>query len=291
MKKTRYIPYGYTIRNGRTIVEHDEADVIREIFSMYIAGSSLKEIADLLTNRKVPYTEKSDVWDKARIARIIDNAKYVGDEEYDPIIDYNIYSDAVNAKRARQMKTPEGECAGIAILRSRVKCDQCGQPMARRICTKLRVKESWTCVNEQCKCRVRISDGELLQKVNLLINRIISNSELLIPKPKISTEESPMVKSLKDDIEAELNSEYPSDKLLADKIRRFASQLYKESQTQNTIAVQLARKRVALMHPQEHFNCDYFTDIADYILLGANGKVTLHTKVDSLISEEGDENE
>jgi len=291
MKKTRYIPYGYTVRDGHTIVEHDEADVIREIFSLYIAGSSLKEIADMLTNRRVPYTEKTDTWDKARVARIIDNAKYAGDDGYDPIIDANIYTDAVNAKRARQMKTPATDCEGIKLLRTRVKCGKCGQPMTRRINTKFRVRESWVCVNEDCKCRIRISDSELLQKVNLLINRVISNSELLIPKPKIRTQDSVAVTKLKQDIEDELHSEYPSSKLLATQIQEYASQLYKESQAKEMIAVQLARKRVALMHPQEQFNCDYFQDIADYITLGANGKVTLHTKVDSIITEEGDETE
>ena len=29
MKKTRFIPYGYTIREGRTVIEHTEAEIIR----------------------------------------------------------------------------------------------------------------------------------------------------------------------------------------------------------------------------------------------------------------------
>ena len=91
MKKTRFIPYGYTIREGRTVIEHTEAEIIREIFDEYIKGASLKEIAESLTQRKIPYTEKTDTWDKARIARIIDNAKYIGDDEYDPIIDEDTY--------------------------------------------------------------------------------------------------------------------------------------------------------------------------------------------------------
>ena len=98
MKKIRSIPYGYTIRDGRTVVEHTEADVIRYIFDEYIKGASLKELAEELTRRRTPYTEKSDVWDKARIARIIDNAKYLGDDEYDPIIDEETYESAVSAK-------------------------------------------------------------------------------------------------------------------------------------------------------------------------------------------------
>lgn len=54
MKKIRYIPYGYTMRNGRTVIAQDEAAVIREIFSAYINGASLQSIAELLTERKTP---------------------------------------------------------------------------------------------------------------------------------------------------------------------------------------------------------------------------------------------
>ena len=43
MKKTRFIPYGYTMRNGRTVIEHGEADIIRYIFDEYIKGASLKD--------------------------------------------------------------------------------------------------------------------------------------------------------------------------------------------------------------------------------------------------------
>ena len=85
--ETGGIPYGYTMRNGRTVIAQDEAAVIREIFSAYINGASLQSIAELLTERKIPYSERTDVWDKARIARIIGNAKYIGDGEYDPIIE------------------------------------------------------------------------------------------------------------------------------------------------------------------------------------------------------------
>ena len=59
MKKTRFIPYGYSIRNGLTVIEHDEAEVIRHIFNEYIKGASLKELADELTRRRIPYSEKT----------------------------------------------------------------------------------------------------------------------------------------------------------------------------------------------------------------------------------------
>lgn len=285
MKKTRFIPYGYTIREGRTVIEHTEAEIIREIFDEYIKGASLKDIAENLTQRRIPYTEKTDVWDKARIARIIDNAKYIGDEEYDPIIDEDTYEGAVSMKAARQRNTVQKECEGIALLRNRVKCEDCGSPMVRRICSKRHVKESWTCQNAECGKRLRISDGDLLQKITILINRIIENSELLIPKPKTRIVDSPTVANLQRQVDAELGKDHPSEEYIVEKISDIASQLYKETQAKKIIVAQIARKRASMMKPQENFNCDYFSDLIDYITLSSSGKVRLHTKVGTEITE------
>ena len=285
MKKTRFIPYGYTIREGRTVIEHTEAEIIREIFDEYIKGASLKDIAENLTQRRIPYTEKTDVWDKARIARIIDNAKYIGYEEYDPIIDEDTYEGAVSMKAARQRNTVQKECEGIALLRNRVKCEDCGSPMVRRICSKRHVKESWTCQNAECGKRLRISDGDLLKKITILMNRIIENSELLIPKPKTRIVDSPTVANLQRQVDAELGKDHPSEEYIVEKISDIASQLYKETQAKKIIVAQIARKRASMMKPQENFNCDYFSDLIDYITLSSSGKVRLHTKVGTEITE------
>lgn len=285
MKKTRFIPYGYTIREGRTVIEHTEAEIIREIFNEYINGASLKDIAENLTMRKIPYTEKTDVWDKARIARIIDNAKYIGDGEYDPIIDEDIYEGAVSVKAARLRNTVQKECEGIALIRDRVKCAKCGSPMVRRICSKRIIKESWTCQNPECGFRLRISDGDLLRKIVILMNRIIENTELMIPKPRIRFKDSPAVEKIQWEINAELQRERPSEEYLISKLIDMSSQMYKESQAQKIVVARIAQKRAALMQPQKAFNCDYFSDLISYITLRDSGKVTLHTKVDTEITE------
>ena len=290
MKKTRFIPYGYTIRDGRTVVEHNEADIIRYIFDEYIKGASLKELADELTQRKIPYTEKSDVWDKARIARIIDNAKYLGDDEYDPIIDEQTYEGAVSAKTARQRNSMEKECEGIALIRNRVKCAKCGSPMVRRICSKRNIKESWTCQSAECGFRVRISDGDLLTKITLLMNRIIENTELMIPKPKLKPKDSPAVERIQQQINAELSKEHPSEEYIVSKLIEMSDQMYRETQAQKIVVAKIAKKRATLMQPQETFNCDYFSDLVSYITIGDSGRVTLHTKVETEITEGDEEN-
>lgn len=285
MKKTRFIPYGYTMRDGHTVIHHEEADIIRHIFSVYINGSSLKEIAEELTRLKVPYTEKTNVWDKARIARIIDNAKYTGDEEYDPIIDEEVYEEAVAAKTARQRNQMLRDSEAIALLRDRVKCEKCGYPMVRRICSKRRTKESWTCISDDCGCRVRISDTELLMKINLLTNRIIENTNLLIPKRRARKPDSPAVAAVQHEIDDELTREHPSETLIIAKLGEMATLMYAESNAKEMLAAQVAKKRAMLMQPQDNFNCQYFSDLIESVFIGDGGRVSLRTKTDAIISE------
>ena len=285
MKKTRFIPYGYTIRDGQTIIEHTEADVIRQIFNDYINGASLKEIAEDLTERCIPYTEKTSVWDKARIARIIDNAKYTGFDDYDPIIDEEIYEEAVNAKIARQRGVIECECEAINFLRNRVRCTNCGSQMVRRICSKNRIKESWICTNDECGSRVRISDTDLIQKITIILNRIISNTELMLPKLEFTPRDSPIVERYQADILTELSRERPSEEYVVARIGDIATQLYKETQAKRVIIAQIARKRAMLMKPQSTFNSGYFSDLIAYISLDSSGKLTLHTKTETDVEE------
>lgn len=214
MKKIRYIPYGYTMRNGRTVIAQDEAMVIREIFSAYINGASLQSIAELLTERKIPYSERTDVWDKARIARIIGNAKYLGDGEYDPIIEEEQYEEAAAVRTARQRNTFEKNLEGIDLLRDLVRCAECGASMRRRVSSKHRIRESWECANPGCGQRIRISDTHLLEKVTILMNRIITNSYLLIPRPKKRKELSAEAQQISREIDAELERDDPSDALI-----------------------------------------------------------------------------
>ena len=211
MKKIRYLPFGYTIRNGQTVIDQQEAETVRGIFTAYIHGASLKEIAEDLTAKNIPYTERSCVWDKARISRILENAKYTGDAEFDAIIEDAVYEEAVAAKSARRWNRAVTECEGIRQLRDHIRCGNCGAPMLRHINSKRAVRESWTCSNTACGLRVRISDGELLQKVTLLMNRIIENADLLLPHKIVRRTDSPAVQELQQQIANEMLREQPDE--------------------------------------------------------------------------------
>jgi len=183
MSANRRIPYGYTVRNGKTVIEPTEAGYIRKIFEEYINGSTLKDIADSLTAERVPFTIKSFGWDKARVARIIENASYTGDAEYDPIIGTDTYEMAIECKKSR-LKAVLGCSHEIEVIGPHIKCERCGHPMMRRISDNSRIRESWTCQNPECKASVRLTDYDLTEKVRVLMNRVIQNSNLLLTSSK-----------------------------------------------------------------------------------------------------------
>lgn len=97
--------------------------------------------------------------------------------------------------------------------------------------------------------------------------------------------DSPTVANLQRQVDAELGKDHPSEEYIVEKISDIASQLYKETQAKKIIVAQIARKRASMMRPQENFNCDYFSDLIDYITLSSSGKVRLHTKVGTEITE------
>ena len=201
------------------------------------------------------------------------------------IIDEDIFEEAAAAKAARQRNQVINECEGIALMRDRIRCGVCGAPMVRHICSKRKVKESWTCANDVCGCRVRISDSDLLMKVTLLMNRIIENADLMVPKPKKRFKDSLTVQRLQGEIDDELAHDQPSEKLIVTRIREIASQLYQETNAKDQIAARIAQKRVTLMSPQAEFNTAYFTDLVENVVLEAPARVTLITKTDVHISE------
>lgn len=75
---TRFLGYDKDA-DGKIIINTKEAKTIRIIFDMYIAGSSLKDIAQFLTENDIPNGRKEIFWTSATISTILVNEKYCGD--------------------------------------------------------------------------------------------------------------------------------------------------------------------------------------------------------------------
>ena len=217
--------------------------------------------------------------------------RYTGTEEYDPIIDEDMYEAAVSLKTARQCKACEKENDAIGLLRDFVRCDNCGQPMKRRVNAKHRIRESWNCTNDECGIRVHISDAQLIETITVLMNRIILNNQLLQPKPRKRYEPDARVTKVGNDIALELERDVPNEEYIIEKSIEMASLMYEQSNTKLNLAVSLAKKLAHTMVTQDEFNRDYFTALASYITLGEQGRVVLHTKTETEVTLDDGSNE
>ena len=204
MLKNRYIPYGYTMENGDIVIEQNEAKTIRYIFETYIAGATLKDIADRLTAQQVVYSEKNTEWNKARVMRILDNVKYLGDETFPQIIDEGLFAEAARQKTARQRTTPADHEQEIHVLKGYIVCGKCGCVMKRRVEKKCKYKERWYCSNPECDNNVHIRDTVILKKVQTLTMRMVEGNYAPEERKMPSTDTSDTLR-IKSELEDELS--------------------------------------------------------------------------------------
>ena len=160
----RTIQYGYKLENGNIAIDNAEAKIVCEIFEAYIENSSLKKVADELNRRKVVYFEETIGWNKHRIALIIESRRYIGEEDYPPIIEEELFRSA-NEKKNLKSFEPKKNSKEVERLKNKVYCGQCGKKM-RRI-PKWNTREKWIC-DSKCKCKKYISDEYLATTIKEL---------------------------------------------------------------------------------------------------------------------------
>ena len=204
MLKNRYIPYGYTMENGDIVIEQNEAKIIRYIFETYIAGATLKDIANRLTAQQVVYSEKKTEWNKARVMRILDNVKYLGDDTFPQIIDEGLFAEAARQKTARQRTTPADSEQEIHVLKGYIVCGKCGCVMKRRVEKKCKYKERWYCSNPDCDNNVHIRDTVILKKVQTLTMRMVED-DYTPEERKMPTTDTSDTLRIKSELEDELS--------------------------------------------------------------------------------------
>ena len=281
MKKNRYIPYGYTMKNGRLSIEKTEAAVIRDIYEQYIRGSSLKEIADKLTREKVPYSEKMTDWGKARVARIIENKKYLGDERHDKIIDDSMYYEAAAVKASRLTAVPGNLNAEIAVIKPHVRCIRCGFPMMRKSNKRFKTQTEWTCINPECDCKARISDETLLELIMTILKRIHDNEKLLETPAKKNV---PVPSALKQQLDSELKKDVIDQEKVLQIIIQMASEQYDQIRSTTVHQTEEIKRKIRRIEIRESFSTELFEAVALVIRLG-DGNLVLITKNDIEIGE------
>ena len=112
--KIRNIPFGYQMENGRITPHPAESETVREIFTAYLDGQSLLQIANSLNERNIEYMPGVTGWNKARLKRIIEDERYLGSESYPAMIGQADFSEAQKIKAERNT-APCADCT-TAVL-------------------------------------------------------------------------------------------------------------------------------------------------------------------------------
>ena len=168
--RNRNIPFGYQYHNGILAVNPSEAQTVQKVFAAYLSGESLSRIAAHLTAKLVEYLPGRWQWDKARVKRILDNAKYIGNGEYPPIIkerDFQMaHQKKENSNTNRQLADED-----IKLFKKLVRCHHCAGPMVRRMDSRMERPVTWKC--PACDYFLPLPDEKFKKRVFRLQKKLV----------------------------------------------------------------------------------------------------------------------
>ena len=280
MKKHRSLPFGYTITDGRLIIEPSEAEAIRKIFADYAGGASLSELAATLTKLQIPYSEKRTEWNKNMVARIIGNRKYTGADGFDPIIDLDIFKEANLSKDQKIKKQHCHDNTTIGIFRARLICKECESRMIRLYEKRNREQVRWICENPACRIRICISDELLECRVVDRMNLIIDNPDLLECPDCYLIEDSGSIQRSRtaQELGRMCDSGNYSDEQLLDVILSGAQKRYDQCPQVQGNAITGVSIAFSEAEKSEELDTELFLKTANHILLDADGSIQLRLK-------------
>ena len=168
--RNRSIPFGYWYQNGILAVHPQESQTVQAVFTAYLSGEPLSKIAAHLTAKLVEYLPGHWQWDKARVKRLLDNAKYTGEGDFPPIIKESDFQMAHRKKEdANTKRQPMDE--DIKLFKSQVHCHHCRDPMVRRFDSRMEHPVTWKC--PQCDYFLPLPDEDFKQRMFLLQKKLV----------------------------------------------------------------------------------------------------------------------
>ena len=229
--RNRSIPFGYYYQNGVLAVHPQESQTVQAVFAAYLSGEPLSKIAAHLTAKLVEYLPGRWQWDKARVKRLLDNAKYTGEDDFPPIIKEREFQMAHQKKDSANTNRQIAD-EDIKLFKSLVHCHHCGTPMVRRRDSRMEHPVTWKC--PQCGYFLPLPDEEFKQRVFLLQKK-------LVDKPLLAEKEE-------DDI---LVTSMEARRLTNEIFRKLDSGVYSEDELVD-LALQCAAKNYEAISSARH---------------------------------------
>lgn len=202
-------PFGYELLEGKRLaVNESEWEFVRWIYTRYLSGMPMLDIADAMTNMGIPTREGSARWSIKTVRYILRNEKYMGDSllqktyategfpsrkvrnrgqrgqyyvenSHPPIIDRETW-EKVQALMDRRCP-PQIE-TGRYPLTLKISCGQCGESFKRRVTKKGRVY--WVCRShdrDKDACPIgRIAEEDIYVAFTHIYNTLKANLRIIL---------------------------------------------------------------------------------------------------------------
>ena len=272
MSWQRRIPFGYRMEQGALGCDLAESETVRRIFSMYLAGDSMKQIAEIMTDQGVPYHKDKPCWNKNMVKRILENRKYLGDGEYPGIIsDENFLA----AQRLRASKNLYAPCpARIVPFKDKLVCGVCGASMMRLSVGNGAAR--WKCRNPDCQCAVRFADTVLYDRVDDCFRLIAQAPELLADCDTSTPSISSDIMRLENELVSAFNRGTESAEYMKVLIFAVAAEKYKQlpdHASQNKM--RSLREKVTAQELTEQLKQELMDNVVQAIRIGPGTTVTM----------------
>lgn len=199
-------PFGYDCVDGKLRIDSEKAEVVKQIFSWYVSGIGISEIAVRLNMLGV----HKEVWRHSTVRDILANERYIGDtllqkqyttdtlpfravrnrgekEQYyikgthEPIIEKEVFLTAQKILSSR--KNPSGYTIEHSPFRGKICCGNCGSTFRRKVQTNF---VSWVCKKHDklaSNCAIRqIREEEFCRAFIRLWNKLQAHYKaILVP--------------------------------------------------------------------------------------------------------------
>ena len=198
--KNRNILYGYCYKDGIIIVQESEAKVVKGVYKDYLDGKSLLNIAKELNERLIEYMPGVTGWNKARIMRMVEDIRYIGDERYPAIVDAETYEAIQILKNSKNGQKSIDRKSDIFQLSLPVRCPVCKGILKRRIDSRREKASRWDCSNPTCKTVIGMIDDEMLTEISEVLNKAIENPDIIAIPTEEEIEPSIELRKLNNEI-------------------------------------------------------------------------------------------
>lgn len=276
--KNRVVPYGYKFNLGEYVINEDEVIVIHRVIKMYLKGNSMNDITKALNSENIPFFE-NQVWNKPKVMRLLDDKRYLGNEQFPQIIDEQIYNQLKDVRSSKCSQV-------IGISEDRIHlgvpaiCDCCGAEMIYRHDRDIKLPHTFRC--DKCGNRGKYTDETFFPIVNGIINSIIAHPEILNSYNEINL--STDVVRTQNEINRAIDSGEYSDEF-GEEIMNFISSLY-ECIDSNTYLTEKIKRIVSEMECINEFNKELFEQIVKNIIIKNDGDIEINLINNQILGKE-----